>query len=757
MGLGMLLFASFQTSQKVASSPFYFSNQRPSNFSAASYGKSSTNEVENLKICTEPKRLDKILGKRPSVETPNNLIHHTKTSIPVLFEFIGRHLKSQSSRIESKGQFNSPDINPDTIPSKIVHINRISKNSIIVTFDKPLDPVFAIIPNFYNIDGRTPFEVTWTNSSFQVILNFETPIDSLSSTLKVNGVLDSNGNKIIRESFPFKLDHKANVAQKELVINEVMAAPKNGSPLPNAEYIEIYNTSDRTIELGGFLLKNSSRSAVFPVSSISPGEYAIIVDEDDASAFSTFGKVIGLSTWPRFVNSSDQVILCDPNDQIIDQLSYNQQSYGSSDKANNGYSLEVVNPFSSCNQSLLLKASEDPSKGTPGRENSIFDNTPDMVAPRLLKALVADPSTIILQFNESLNTDLSNVTWEFNKSIELNEVFISPENSTEIILKLKTNLSEKTAYQITVKDLYDCAGNSIDLSFNTANFQIPSEAEIGEIILNEILFNPRSGTPKFVEIYNHSSKYIDLANWKLANVSQDGIDNRKIIEEKTLIIEPFDYLVVTTDINLLHQEYPKGVISKWIEINTLPSYPIAEGSVVLLNPEESLQERFDYSDKFHHELIQNTKGVSLERFTPEHETNAPKNWHSAASTEGFATPGYKNSQSLELNDLNQGIQITPKVFLPDATGEQPFTTISYKMTEPGYFGSIKIYGTDGQLIKTICQNESWGIAGFYTWSGTNEAGVKVRPGYYIALVEMVHLSGQVSTIKKTIVVGSKLQ
>src|SRR5690606_17648247 len=105
--------------------------------------------------------------------------------------------------------------------------------------------------------------------------------------------------------------------------------------------------------------------------------------------------------------------------------------------------------------------------------------------------------------------------------------------------------------------------------------------------------------------------------------------------------------------------------------------------------------------------------------------------------------------------LETGITILPKVFIPDAPGEQNFTTINYEMASPGYVATLRIYSINGELVKELCQNELWANSGFYTWDGTNLSNKKVRPGYYIVWVEVVNPEGQVENIKKTVVVGSK--
>ncbi|AWW30411.1 hypothetical protein DN752_09915 [Echinicola strongylocentroti] len=715
-------------------------------FGAASYGKSFTNEVENPKIYLD----------HPTKQPNRGKIQSNRAFSPSFYQKNSR----LRSRIESELTTTESLIEKaknDSIPLQIVRAALRSESTVEITFSEPVDPAYAIVSSLYTINGVAPEAVDWGNDASKITLHLRAPLTSTSIDINFTDLPTAKKGIPYSNHQTLKLLRMADIDFKDLVINEVMAAPKKDNPLPYAEYVEIINVSDNPVELGGFYLKDAKKAVKLPPYTIQPEEYLVLVDEDDAADFMGYGKVLPLSSWPGYTNSSGKVLICDENKVVIDSLSYSNDSYGSSSKANEGYSLEVTNPFLSCDQSLFLQASSSPKKGTPGTENAVFNITPDMMGPRLTAVTVQDPTSILAIFNEPLSPSALSAGWILNNNLNVLNVSFAQGSSNEILLTLNQELKEKTAYQIAVKDLYDCTGNTVDREYNSASFQLPSSAAKGELILNELLSNPRSGTPKFVEIYNHSSKYIDLSGWKLANIDDGVIDNRKVIASTPKIIAPFDYLVVTTDIAELNQQYPKGITEKWAEISALPSYPISGGAVILLSPDEELVERLDYTDDMQHPLIQNPKGISLERSSPEHEGNDPENWHSAAASAGYATPGYKNSQHLTLEQSGFGINVQPKVFLPEAAGEQPFTTISYELADAGYLGTLRIFGTDGRLVMTICQNELWGTKGFYTWNGTNTTGRKVRPGYYILLSEIIHPDGQVMHQKQTIVVGSKLR
>ncbi|MEJ7681210.1 MAG: hypothetical protein WKG06_25865 [Segetibacter sp.] len=89
-----------------------------------------------------------------------------------------------------------------------------------------------------------------------------------------------------------------------------------------------------------------------------------------------------------------------------------------------------------------------------------------------------------------------------------------------------------------------------------------------------------------------------------------------------------------------------------------------------------------YSSKWHFALIDNEEGVSLERIDYNKPTQNKENWTSAASTVGFGTPSYQNSQFRADVSMKADITVTPKTFSPDKDGFEDFTTINYQMTEP---------------------------------------------------------------------------
>src|SRR5690606_6855371 len=165
-------------------------------------------------------------------------------------------------------------------------------------------------------------------------------------------------------------------------------------------------------------------------------------------------------------------------------------------------------------------------RGTPGQDNSVFDDRPDAILPSLLKAEAKEDKTIILDFSKTVNRELNQVQIQISPPLSPESFAIDHADSKPLMLSFANPLEENIPYNITVTNLWDCAGNLIDPQANAAILVLPLLAAPGDLAINEILFNPKAGVPKFVEIYNQSSKFVDLAGWKLANIADGEMANR---------------------------------------------------------------------------------------------------------------------------------------------------------------------------------------------------------------------------------------
>ncbi len=466
--------------------------------------------------------------------------------------------------------------------------------------------------------------------------------------------------------------------------------------------------------------------------------------------FSAYAPVLGLANFPSLNNSNDALTLRNQNEMLVHSISYSDLWYGDQDKKEGGWSLEMIDLDNPCGESSNWTASVDASGGTPTRLNSVAANKPDLTAPQLISAFIVAHNRIQLTFDEKPDTNtlsLSLFTLDANSITKIS----FPSNPLQIILETGFSFAAGTLYTLGIYGIKDCNGNSTAQPISIT-LVMPEEATAGDILINEILFNPKTGGYDFIELYNPSSKYIDLKNWQLANLVDGIISNYKPVFTESFILRPKEYITVTENKSMLLNHYPKGAADRIFQVQDLPSYNDDQGTVVLLKPHGEVQEYFKYSEDYHFALLDDKEGVSLERISLEGLTNNPANWHSASSQSGYATPGYKNSESIENTEGSQ-VWVEPNIFTPDENGDKDYTLINYKFDTPGNTVNITIFDDYGREMIKLARNELLATEGFYRWDGNNQHREKVRSGAYIVYFELFNLDGEVKKFKEVVVVG----
>jgi hypothetical protein len=235
------------------------------------------------------------------------------------------------------------------------------------------------------------------------------------------------------------------------------------------------------------------------------------------------------------------------------------------------------------------------------------------------------------------------------------------------------------------------------------------------------------------------------------------ISSIKQISANAYNIFPGDYLVITEDAASLEINYLVKNVDALLVINALPSYPDDEGDVVLLNGLGTLIDEVKYKQDWHFKLIQNAQGVALERIDPDGPSQDPGNWHSAASTAGFGTPTYQNSQYKQSHAANATIELTPGIFSPDNDGHDDVASVQYKMSEVGYIGNVTIFDAQGRPVRYLARNAILGLKGEWNWDGIDEAGNNLPIGIYIVYTEIFNMQGKKQNFKNTLVLARKLK
>ncbi len=545
----------------------------------------------------------------------------------------------------------------------------------------------------------------------------------------------------------------------DVIIDELMADQTPQVGLPNNEWIELKNVSSSPVNLQNWRLGDlTSQSGPMPNYILQPDSFVIVCTGSAVAAMSAFGPTISVTSFPSLDNEADQLFLRAANGTIIHAVSYSSSWYQNELKRDGGWTLEMIDTRNPCAGSSNWRASVDPSGGTPGRKNSIDGVNNDQTGPLLQRTYTLNNLEIVAVFDEPVDSlvagTLSN--YSITNGLNFTQAVVLPPLFDRVQLTLSSPLQPQTVYELTVNGIRDCKGNLVGAA-NKAKAGLPEDLLSADMVINEILFNPRSNANDYIELYNKSNKIFDASQLYVANRNtSNAIANTRQLSAGPWLVFPDEYIVVTTDLASLQREYlvknPQWVFT----VSSLPSMPDDIGIAVLLNHQGNVADEVSYDRRWHFKLIDNEDGVSLERIDPDGPSQDATNWTSAASTAGYGTPTYKNSQYKLLQSINATIEITPKVFSPDNDGRDDIASIQYKMTEPGYIANITIFDASGRPVRNLVRNGNLGLEGYWNWDGLGDKGQKLPVGSYVVYTEIFNLQGKKKQFKNVVVLARKL-
>lgn len=678
-------------------------------------------------------------------------------------QFFGIKCKYTATRTD-KFYFDDFYIFPLYEDNDAPEINTIEINSsteLTITFNENLDIITASDVTNYSVNNNIgmPNQAFMNGNDNQTIHlvfnnNFQ---NGVVNQLTISNIEDELGNAMSSENIDFQYVEVQTANIYDIVINEIFADPTPSIGLPEAEFIEIYNRSNKNFDLENYTFSDASSDVLLPNITLQAGEYAIICDVDDTMAFSSFGKIIGVENFPSLTNSGESLELKNENDELIDAVEYNNNWYQNNNKNEGGWTLERI--FS--NQPCLVgvenwSVSNALIGGTPGKINSITNTENDSNTPKLYRAFPENSTNIRLYFSEKLDQNTAeNITnYTLSDNLIITNATLEFPNANTVLLELSTALVDDKIYTISIKnEVQDCMNNNFSITENLVNFAIPLTIEPKDLLINEVLFNPQVGGNDFIELYNNSDKVLNLSDLKIGSANEGLVDDVKPIIVQRLIF-PKEYLVLSENILDVKSRYETQNSDNFIETD-LPSYPDDEGGVVLV-ANGNIVDQFNYTAGFHFDLIDDFNGVSLERISFMSETQDENNWHSAASTVGYATPAYKNSQATMTSISTEKFWLEKTTFSPDSDGFEDVLVLNYELKSPDFVATIRIFDSEGRQIKTLINNQLLGKQGMIKWEGTTEEETKGRIGIYILHIQLFNPNGVVETLQKTCVLAGKL-
>jgi len=656
--------------------------------------------------------------------------------------------------------FKVEELVSDSTPPSLLSINVVDDFTLEATFSEPLAINSALIARNYLLKepNEYPISIDKTASSNVFSLSFAHPFKSGYYTLIANGVGDLKGNKVVNsEASTFYIE--AYTALKgDVVINEIFADPSPQIGLPAAEFIELWNTTDKYIILTGWKYKDLTSTFSFLADTIRPNEYVILCAEADVNLFKVFGKTIGLSTWPMLNNDKDRLSLISPQNIVIDSVFYTDKWYKDGLKSQGGYSLELIDPKNRCVGMQNWQASMHSSGGTLGAKNSVYQLQLHTQPLKIRAASILDQTTIVIHFSESIDSLSGALIGNYNLNNGMGKPLSSIPQSPDfksVVLKLGSPITKGQEYVLTVNTITNCAGNTIDQAANSATLFMARDIGVNDILISEVLVNPKQGGIDFIEIYNATDHVLDLATLKLGNTDANGnMANVKTISSNTVYIPSKAFWVLATDLENIKRHFEVKNQDHFTKMVSLPAFNNEKGTVILLGS-LGVVDRFDYHEKMHFPLLQIVKGVSLERVSFLKPTNEKGNFKSAAQASGFGTPSSKNSQTDSVGIANE-VWLSTKTFSPDGDGFEDILQINYQLADQDYLANVTVYNDKGIVVKKILRNSTIPKMGYLVWNGLKDDGSLSKVGIYSIKFEVFTLSGKTKSFEKVCVLAAKL-
>ncbi|MBO9658310.1 MAG: lamin tail domain-containing protein [Chitinophagaceae bacterium] len=542
-----------------------------------------------------------------------------------------------------------------------------------------------------------------------------------------------------------------------VIINEIMAAPAPQIGLPNYEWIEVLNTGEQPVDLRAWRLgDNTTISGLFPDFILAPKQYLILCASSARAAMQAFGDVLVVPSFPSLDNAGEQLYLISPDGRVIHSIRYADTWHDNSLKKEGGWTLEMIDSRNPCTGQTNWRSSISSTGGTPGKMNSIAGQNTDQIPPVPLRTYSASSKDLVVVFSEPLdsNTAVTLSNYQLSPGGTIIKAMCRPPLFEEVELETAHQLDSLLVYELLIQGVQDCAQNQL-ADLHSIKTGIASAPAAAKPVINEILFNPRPNGDDYVELLNQGPQILDASRLYLANRNTAGAIGIPVrLTATPYALFPGEYLVATANAQTLRSQYFVKNPLNVLELS-LPSFPDDKGTVILMDQQGLILDEVRYSKDWHFKLIADPDGVALERIDPNGVSSSSGNWHSAASTVGYGTPTYRNSQFMSTPEMNAEIDIDPKIFSPDNDGFNDLTRISYRTTTTGLMGNVFIFDLNGRLVQHLVKNELLSITGYWNWNGTDERQRLLPAGRYIIEVEIFTLQGQKRRIRKVAVLAKK--
>jgi len=635
----------------------------------------------------------------------------------------------------------TPDIiDPsDHEPPNIVQIVPTSNATVRVLFD---EPVSSKEGSFILEEHYLPTKCMRTTDKCGLELSYAISFEQGKRySLHLQKVQDVAGNSM-EESWVEFVYHDAqlqNIPFGAVVFSEIMANPKGMVDYPAVEFVELYNRSDEAIDLTDWQFCYADKSYTIPTFLLPSHQYVVLCHEKWAEKWKdTDCTPLALPSFPVLANAGKMLSLKDAQEQVIAWVHYQEDWYGDLFKSKGGFSLECIDLHNLSGSKENWCGSTAPEGATPGKQNAVYGVCDATTQAEVTYLYLSAPDTLSLFFSQPMDPvslERCDAYLFSTGHLVVTKASAVYPMCQEVQLLLSEKVAPATAVELHLLHLRDLAGG--ELGGETCfSIGLEQEALPGEVLLNEILFNPPSGGSDYIELYNTTDKYIALHHLFFSTKKEEGIYTKGIaLSSCPRVFPPHSYLCFSKDVNWIRSTYD-AKSSTLIQLSTFPSMGDTEGNIYLFTTGEEEIDALSYTYKMHSSLLTNKEGIALEKVNPLFRSNESGNWVSASSAVGGGTPGRENSHfQLEEQQKENSCWLQQFAFTPNGDGKEDVLTIAYAFTEENVMANVKIYDAEGRWVCDVAENYRLGSSGVLVWNGMDHTDQLACMGLYIVFVE----------------------
>jgi hypothetical protein len=666
--------------------------------------------------------------------------------------------------IGSPGRANG--VLPDQTAPRVTSLSIRNPQRVTLRFSERIDPTTATGSN--QIQLEEPYQVTLSaaqEDSVVLMLDQALP-EAQNVTLTVGGQQDLFGNTLSDTTLTLRYLDFQKATNFDLVINEILYR-KAGTDSP--EFVELYNRSDRNLNLDHWIISDGGREASFKTNGMAgiqllntpvmePGDYLVLTDNQQFAQSLDNGVLV--SGFPSLNDDEETLVIRNPQQQTIDSVAYTSL-WGGNER---GVSLERKDPSAPSNDPSNWQSSTSPSGYSAGEQNPSYEQ--DTTPPSLQFANRVDNQIRVL-FSEFI--DLSGNTEFTADGTALNVIQYETSQANRVILDASA-LPSDANLNLEVAHLSDFSGNSTASS----SIAIAQPLQPGQVVINEIMFDPiaddNDNLPdqtEYLELVNRSDYTISLEGVTLHDEpDEDG--NYSTLDPVTTVgkwIPPGGYVLIQAS---SRPDFPVTQTARYfglsdetfalrVDRSTL-GLASTEDAIYLADSTGATIDSVYYSESWHNPNLADPQGRSLERVQPGGPSNDPGNWGTSTSPQG-GTPTEQNTiyQAAGPQPQNEGISFSPNPFSPDGDGKEDRLTINYTLDESDYLLRVRILDRYGRLTRELANGEPAGSSGTLYWDGKADDGSENRVGIYIVLFEAYDsANGKNRVFKETVVLARQL-